>query len=169
MGRDPPGLRRCLPAAGFARPRWDPVSVALADWPGLGRGGCGCRVGVGLVGDGLCRWHWWTSDLRRAGGAPRAFRLLRRLLSPLSVGAAWRRPPLGLGLLIAPFGLDPRRALSPWATAVDRPPDRADRERSLGPGVCTAWSGDSRRCRSCCLMVLACLWPQVRAGRAPCG
>jgi len=144
-----------LPAAGFAAPSLDPFR-ALADWPGLGAA-VRLSVGVGLLATALslalvtliCAGWWGT----------RAFRLLQRLLSPL-LSVPHAAAAFGLAFLIAPSGWI-ARALSPWATGWDRPPDALIVNDPWGLALTAGLV--IKEVPFLLLMVLAAL-PQVRAG-----
>ncbi|MBL3565681.1 ABC transporter permease, partial [Rhodovulum sulfidophilum] len=91
---------------------------ALADWPGLPRA-IRLSIGTGLAATLIALA---TVTLFTAGWAgTRGMALLERLLSPL-LAVPHAAAALGLAFLIAPSGWI-LRALSPWATGWQRPPD----------------------------------------------
>jgi putative thiamine transport system permease protein len=106
-----------MPALGGLTPTLDPVRDLLA-WPGLARA-VGLSLGVGVAATAaslsivilICAGWQGT----------RAFGAVERLLSPL-LSVPHAAAAFGLAFLIAPSGWV-ARALSPWATGWDLPPD----------------------------------------------
>lgn len=92
--------------------------AALLDWPGLARA-CLLSVSTGL-GSTLIALTLAVLILGLLADRP-AFSALRRLLSPL-LAVPHAAAALGLAFLIAPSGWI-ARALSPWATGWQVPPD----------------------------------------------
>ena len=106
-----------LPAAGADGPSPAPFR-ALFDWPGLGAavrlsvttGLAATAVSLGIVALVCAGWS-----------GTRSFRALERLLSPL-LSVPHAAAAFGIAFLIAPSGWI-ARALSPWLTGWERPPD----------------------------------------------
>ena len=106
-----------IPAAGLYGPSLAPLRQLL-DWPGLG---AALRLSLvtGVLATGL---SLAIVTLLIAGwGGTRPFRLLLRVLSPL-LSVPHAAAAFGLMFLIQPSGWI-ARALSPWATGWQRPPD----------------------------------------------
>ncbi|MGC9420048.1 MAG: ABC transporter permease [Rhodovulum sp.] len=106
-----------LPSLGGTRPSLEPLA-ALAAWPGLPgavalsamTGLAATVISLGIVVLFLAGWQ-----------GTRALAALERALSPL-LSVPHAAAAFGLAFLIAPSGWI-ARALSPWATGWDRPPD----------------------------------------------
>lgn len=106
-----------MPAIGAWEPGLGPFR-ALAEWPGLWRavllslvtGVLSTALALAIVAMCFAAFH-----------GSRGFRLLQRALSPL-LSVPHAAAGFGLAFLIAPSGWI-ARALSPWATGWDRPPD----------------------------------------------
>jgi putative thiamine transport system permease protein len=106
-----------MPALGGDALTLAPFAELLA-WPGLVRAGA-LSVGVGLAATAL---SLGVVMLIAAGWAgTRAFRTVERALSPL-LSVPHAAAAFGLAFLIAPSGWI-ARALSPWLTGWERPPD----------------------------------------------
>ncbi len=110
---------------------WGTISLALSHpsgplqaaaevlrWPGLPRA-CALSLGPGLVATAAAL-GLTMALLALVSGTP-AFTMLRRLLSPL-LSVPHAAAALGLAFLISPSGWI-ARALSPWATGWEVPPD----------------------------------------------
>ncbi|MCE0505087.1 ABC transporter permease subunit [Roseivivax sp. GX 12232] len=106
-----------LPAAGLDAVSLDPFRD-LADWPGLWPA-MRLSVTTGLAATLLALGG--VALLFAGWSGTRAFRALERLLSPL-LSVPHAAMAFGLAFLIAPSGWI-ARALSPWATGWERPPD----------------------------------------------
>ncbi|WP_076449800.1 ABC transporter permease [Roseivivax lentus] len=106
-----------LPAAGLSTLSLDPFR-SLLDWPGLGAA-TRLSVSTGLLATALALAA--VTLLFAGWSGTRAFRVLERLLSPL-LSVPHAAMAFGLAFLIAPSGWI-ARALSPWATGWERPPD----------------------------------------------
>ena len=106
-----------LPAAGATEAGLAPFRSLFA-WPGLGAsvrlslvtGLAATATSLGIVAMIFACWH-----------GTRAFAAVERLLSPL-LSVPHAAAAFGIGFLIAPSGWL-SRALSPWLTGWDRPPD----------------------------------------------
>jgi len=106
-----------LPALGSEQISFDPLRH-LAVWPGLGRA-AGLSLSVGFTATAL---SLAIVVLICAGWqGTRAFAIVERLLSPL-LSLPHAAAAFGLAFLITPSGWI-ARALSPWATGWERPPD----------------------------------------------
>lgn len=106
-----------MPALGGTRPGLGPISDLLA-WPGLVRSAA-LSLGTGLAATGL---SLAVVTLVVAGwGESRGFAALRRVLAPL-LALPHAAAAFGIAFLIAPSGWI-ARALSPWATGLETPPD----------------------------------------------
>ncbi|WP_254702371.1 MULTISPECIES: ABC transporter permease [unclassified Roseivivax] len=106
-----------LPAAGLTEWSLDPFR-SLLEWPGLVPA-MRLSITTGLLATML---SLAAVTLLFAGwSGTRAFRLLERLLSPL-LSVPHAAMAFGLAFLIAPSGWI-SRALSPWVTGWERPPD----------------------------------------------
>lgn len=100
-------------------PAFQPGAVqGLLDWPGLGRA-VALSLGTGMGSTALALGMTVLILATLRGTA--AFRLVQRALSPL-LSVPHAAAALGLAFLIAPSGWI-ARALSPWATGWDQPPD----------------------------------------------
>ena len=106
-----------LPAAGVAEPGLAAFRD-LAHWPGLGRA-VSLSVFTGLSATVLAVGIVALIGAAFQGSA--AFRAIERLLSPL-LSVPHAAAAFGIAFLIAPSGWI-ARALSPWATGWERPPD----------------------------------------------
>ena len=115
-----------FPAIGAARPTLAPFRDLLA-WPGL-PGAVRLSVTTGLLATALSLGVV-TLVLASLHGT-RGFRLVERALAPL-LSVPHAAAAFGLAFLIAPSGWI-ARALSPWATGWERPPDVADRAGPVG-------------------------------------
>jgi putative thiamine transport system permease protein len=106
-----------MPALGGTRLGFEPFAELLA-WPGLPRAAA-LSVGVGFASTALALG---IVALVVAGWrGTRTFAALERALSPL-LAAPHAATAFGVAFLIAPSGWI-ARALSPWATGWERPPD----------------------------------------------
>jgi putative thiamine transport system permease protein len=106
-----------LPALGGVRPSLDAFRDLLA-WPGLGRA-VALSLGVGFAATAL---SLAIVTLIAAGWqGTRAFVAVERALAPL-LAAPHAAAAVGRAFLIAPSGWI-ARALSPWATGWEQPPD----------------------------------------------
>ena len=106
-----------LPAAGETGPSLAPFRDLMAT-PGIGRSiTLSLTTGIGATAISLAL----VALLAAGWSGTRPFRLLERLLSPL-LSVPHAAAAFGLAFLIAPSGWI-MRALSPWATGLDRPPD----------------------------------------------
>ncbi|MBK1634612.1 ABC transporter permease [Rhodovulum adriaticum] len=106
-----------LPALGGVRPGLTPFDTLL-HWPGLPRA-VGLSLGTGLAATAISLAVVVLFVAGWQGG--RAMRGLERLLAPL-LSVPHAAAAFGIAFLIAPSGWV-ARALSPWATGWDRPPD----------------------------------------------
>ncbi|WP_245770724.1 ABC transporter permease [Roseovarius azorensis] len=106
-----------MPALGGTTPGLAPWQ-ALFDWPGLPRA-VALSLGVGFAATALSLALVILICAGWAGTRP--FGVIERLLSPL-LSVPHAAAAFGLAFLIAPSGWI-ARALSPWATGWDRPPD----------------------------------------------
>lgn len=132
--------------------------TGLMDWPGLPRA-VGLSILTGLLATGLslavvslivAGWH-----------GTRLFRALERALSPL-LSVPHAAAAFGLAFLIAPSGWI-GRALSPWATGWDRPPDLLILQDPMGLSLVAGLV--AKEIPFLLLMALAAL-PQARSGQA---
>ncbi|MFN3613911.1 MAG: ABC transporter permease, partial [Rubrimonas sp.] len=143
-----------MPALGGRTLTLDPFRELLA-WPGLRRA-VGLSVGVGFASTAL---SLAVVVLIVAGWRDgRAVGLLERALSPL-LAAPHAAAAFGLAFLIAPSGWI-ARALSPWATGWDRPPDLLIVQDPLGLALTMGLV--AKEIPFLLLMTLAAL-PQTRA------
>ncbi len=94
------------------------VLPALADWPGIGRA-AGLSLKTGLISTALALAI--TLCVLAGLRGTRAFAALTRALSPM-LAVPHAAAALGIAFLIAPSGWI-ARALSPWATGWETPPD----------------------------------------------
>ncbi len=130
----------------------------LLDWPGLPRA-IGLSIMTGILATGLsltlvclivAGWH-----------GTGVFRRLERALSPL-LSVPHAAAAFGLAFLIAPSGWI-ARAMSPWATGWDRPPDLLILQDPLGLSLVAGLV--AKEIPFLLLMTLAAL-PQAQSGRA---
>src|SRR4051812_33595237 len=151
-----------LPALGFgpgAGPDTGPASAALAllARPGIGRStmlSLLTGLGASVLALAIAAITVGTFLDRRGFG------LVRRLLSPL-LAVPHAAAAFGVAALIAPSGLV-ARALSPWFTGWDRPPDLL--VVNDGNGVALLLGLAAKEAPFLVLMLIAAL-PQVDAGR----
>ncbi len=115
-----------LPAAGLHEVSLEAFR-SLGDWPGLWPA-MRLSVTTGLLATALALGA--VTLLFAGWSGTRAFRVLGRLLSPL-LSVPHAAMAFGLAFLIAPSGWIVR-ALSPWATGWERPPDLLIVQDSLG-------------------------------------
>lgn len=92
--------------------------AVLFDWPGITRASV-LSVTTGIVATGLSLLL--VALICAAWSGSRAFRIIERMLSPL-LSVPHAAAAFGLAFLIAPSGWI-ARAISPWLTGWDRPPD----------------------------------------------
>ncbi|WP_372892930.1 ABC transporter permease [Rhodosalinus sp.] len=106
-----------MPALGRIEPGFGPLRDLLA-WPGLGAA-ARLSVTTGLAATALALAV--TVAILASWSETRAFGVIRRALAPL-LSVPHAAAAFGLAFLIAPSGWA-MRALSPWATGLERPPD----------------------------------------------
>ncbi|MGY6634577.1 MAG: ABC transporter permease [Alkalilacustris sp.] len=146
-----------MPALGGDRLTLDPLRQLLA-WPGVARASA-LSVGVGLASTAL---SLGVVVLIAAGwSGTRAFGVLERLLSPL-LSVPHAAAAFGIAFLIAPSGWIVR-ALSPWLTGWERPPDLLIVQDPAG--IALVLGLVSKEVPFLMLMTLAAL-TQARAGRS---
>lgn len=146
-----------LPALGGVGLSLQPLRDLLA-WPGIGRA-AGLSLGTGLAATAV---SLGLVVLICAGWqGTRAFRMIERALSPL-LSVPHAAAAFGLAFLIAPSGWI-LRALSPWATGWDRPPDLLIVQDPLGLALVAGLV--AKEVPFLLLMMLAAL-PQARPQRS---
>lgn len=130
----------------------------LIEWPGLGRA-VALSVGVGFAATALSLAA--TALIVAGWSGTRTFAALERALSPL-LSIPHAAAAFGLAFLIAPSGWI-ARALSPWATGWERPPDLLIVQDPAGLSLTLGLV--AKEIPFLLLMTLAAL-PQASAGRS---